>query len=154
MSMTIRSPKNFWTGVLYVGFGGAALWLARDYSMGQASRMGPGYFPMMLSALLMLFGMLAMWRGLRTPGQAFGAFAWKPVLRIVAAVAAFAWLLPRAGFVVALVVLILGSASASTRFSAEPKALALAGALVAFCVLVFVKGLGLPLPLVGEWFGG
>ena len=26
-------------------------------------------------------------------------------------------------------------------------------ALVAFCALVFVKGLGLPVPLIGPWFG-
>jgi hypothetical protein len=27
-------------------------------------------------------------------------------------------------------------------------------ALTLFCVLVFIKGLGVPLPVVGPWFGG
>ncbi len=51
MALAIRSPKDFWTGVIYVGFGAAAWWIARDYSFGTASRMGPGYFPTVLAAI-------------------------------------------------------------------------------------------------------
>jgi putative tricarboxylic transport membrane protein len=30
----------------------------------------------------------------------------------------------------------------------------MAAGLTIFCVLVFVKGLGIPLPIIGPWFGG
>jgi hypothetical protein len=26
--------------------------------------------------------------------------------------------------------------------------------LTAFCILIFLKGLGIPLPILGSWFGG
>jgi putative tricarboxylic transport membrane protein len=26
--------------------------------------------------------------------------------------------------------------------------------LTAFCILIFLKGLGIPLPVFGSWFGG
>jgi hypothetical protein len=56
--------------------------------------------------------------------------------------------------IVALTALIVVGALASrnTRLNATSVA-ALVGT-VAFCVLVFVKGLGVPMPLVGTWFGG
>jgi hypothetical protein len=56
--------------------------------------------------------------------------------------------------IVALTALIVVGALASrnTRLNATSVA-ALVGT-VTFCVLVFVKGLGVPMPLVGTWFGG
>jgi Tripartite tricarboxylate transporter TctB family len=154
MRLAIRSPKDFWTGVLYVAFGGAAFWLARDYGMGSASRMGAGYFPSVLSALLMVFGVVSIARSFIVPGEAIGRFALKAAALIVGATVAFGFLLPRAGLVAALVVLALVAASASEKFRFEWKAVAGLVGLVAFCALVFVKGLGVPMPLVGSWFAG
>ena len=154
MSSVIKSPKDFWTGVAYFGFGAIAFWIARDYSFGTASRMGAGYFPSVLSGLLMFFGVLSLLRGVIREGAPFGAFAWKPSLIITASTVAFGLLLTRAGLIIALIVLILGSASASSKFRFEWKALLSAVGLIVFCVLVFIKGLGLPMPLLGSWFGG
>jgi hypothetical protein len=154
VSTIVKSPKDFWTGVIYMGFGAFAFWIARDYSFGTASRMGPGYFPSVLSGLLMLFGALALLRGIRKEGPPLGVFAWKAAAIVLIATAAFGFLLARAGLVIALIVLILGSASASAKFRFEWKAALAAIGLITFCVLVFLKGLGLPIPLLGSWFGG
>ena len=153
VSSIIKSPKDFWTGVLYFGFGAIAFWVARDYSFGTASRMGAGYFPTVLSGLLMFFGVMALLRGVTKSGAPFGSFAWKPAVIITASTLAFGVLLTRAGLIVSLIVLIFGSASASTKFRFEWRATLLALGLIAFCVLVFIKGLGLPMPLLGSWFG-
>ena len=153
VSSLIKSPKDFWTGVLYFGFGAIAFWVARDYSFGTASRMGAGYFPTVLSGLLMFFGVLALLRGISKRGAPFGAFAWKPALVITASTLAFGLLLTRAGLIISLVVLIFGSASSSAKFRFEWRATLLALGLIVFCVLVFVMGLGLPMPLLGSWFG-
>lgn len=153
MSALIKSPKDFWTGVLFLCFGGMAFAISRDYSFGSAGRMGPGYFPTVLSCLLMGFGVMALLRGVRRQGAALGAFAWKQSAKVLFSIVAFAFLLPRAGLIVALLVLIFGSASASVHFRFEWRATLLAFVLLVFCVLVFVKGLGLPMPLFGTWFG-
>jgi hypothetical protein len=58
----IKNPKDFWTGIIYILFGGLAFWIAREYGFGSASRMGPGYFPTVLSSLLALFGVIALVR--------------------------------------------------------------------------------------------
>src|SRR5512138_1840275 len=114
--MAIKSSKDFWAGAMYLVFGGIAFVISRDYPFGSSGRMGPGYFPTVLSVLLMGFGALAILRGLRKEGAAFGGFAWKPALLVLASTAAFGFLLRGAGLIIALLVLILGSASASVKF--------------------------------------
>ena len=151
---SIKGPKEFWTGVLFFGVGAAAFLIARTYSFGTASRMGAGYFPAVLSALLMFFGVLLLLRGLRRQGTPFGSFAWKPLLIVCASTVAFALLLFAAGLVISLIILILGCASASQKFHFDRTNLLITVGLTLFCVLVFVKGLGLPLPIWGYWFGG
>lgn len=153
MNGLIKGLKDFWTGLLYLTFGGLAVVLARDYGMGDAARMGPGYFPTVLGGLLVVFGALSLGRSLMRRGEAIGVIAWKPIALIVGATVAFAYLLKPAGLIIALLALILISASASRRFRFEWKAFAAMFALIAFCALVFVEGLGIPLPLLGSWFG-
>lgn len=153
MNSIIKGPQDFWAGVMYIAFGGAAMYLARDYGMGTAARMGPGYFPTVLGGLLMLFGVSALLRSFIRPGEAIGAIAWKPLLRVTAAILLFAVLVQTGGLILALLALILVSAAASIKFRFEVRAtLAMIG-LIAFCALVFVKGLGVPMPLLGSWFG-
>ena len=154
MSSIVKSPKDFWTGVLFLIFGVAAYAISRDYPMGTAGRMGAGYFPTVLSCLLIGFGVLILLRGVRRDGVALGGFALKQSVKVLASIIAFAFLMPRAGLIIALLVLIYGSASASVHFRFGWRDTLLALGLVVFCVLVFVKGLGLPMPLVGSWLGG
>lgn len=153
MSTPIRSPKEFWAGLLYAGFGGAAILIARDYGWGSSSRMGPGYFPTVLGTLLLLIGVASLVRSFIARGEPIGAIAWKGIGFVTAGTVLFGALLRPAGLVPALFVLILVSAAASVRFRLDWKAVALMFSLVAFCALVFVKGLGLPVPLLGTWFG-
>ena len=55
--MQIKNGKDFWAGLMFVGFGAAFVIIARDYPMGQALRMGPAYFPTVLGGLLVILGM-------------------------------------------------------------------------------------------------
>jgi hypothetical protein len=154
MSLRIRSQQDFGAGVLYAAFGLAAILMAWDYGMGTASRMGPGYFPTALGALLLLTGIASVVRSFFRDGKPIGAVAWKGAALVTAATVLFGLLLRPAGLVPALVALILVGASASSRFRFEWRAGALMLALIAFCALVFVKGLGLPIPLLGHWVTG
>src|SRR5262245_52508872 len=98
----IRGPKDFWTGVIYVLFGGAAFWIARDYGFGTASRMGPGYFPTVLGALLMLIGAISLVRSFIVPGEPLGKFAIKAGALVLLATILFGFLINRAGLIIAL----------------------------------------------------
>jgi ABC-type transport system involved in cytochrome c biogenesis permease component len=149
----VLQKKDFWAGVLYIASGAAAFWIGREYPMGTAGRMGAGYFPSILSIILMLLGLLSAARAFVRDGEAVGTIAWKPLALVVGATALFGLLLPTAGLIVALTILILTSAFASQHFRLDPKAVFGLILLVAFCALVFVKALGVPLPLVGSWFG-
>lgn len=46
-ALKTKNPKDFWSGILFVTFGCAGLWFGRDYVVGTARRMGPGYFPLL-----------------------------------------------------------------------------------------------------------
>jgi hypothetical protein len=152
MTSRIRSPKDFWAGVLYVGFGVAAIAIGRDYSMGTALRMGPAFFPTVLGALLSLIGVISLVRSFVVPGEPVGKLALRPLVIVTAVVFAFGLLARGAGLVVVVPMLVLVSAYASIYFRWR-SAIALAVGMTIFCVLVFSKGLGVPLPAIGPWFG-
>jgi hypothetical protein len=154
MPLRIKSPKDFWTGVFYLAFGALALWIARDYPLGSAGRMGPGYFPIALSLLLMALGAYVLMKGLTREGEPLGQFAWRVAFVVLVATVAFGYLLERAGLIIALFVLISGSALASMNSRYDWKTALYAVGLGVFCVLVFVKGLGVAMPLFGSWLGG
>jgi hypothetical protein len=65
----------------------------------------------------------------------------------------FGLLVERAGLGFAAAALVLCAAPAS-RNARPPATLLLAAGLGIFCVVVFVKGLGLQFPVLGSWFGG
>jgi hypothetical protein len=114
--------------------------------------MGPGYFPRVLCVLLLAFGVLAIVRSFLGAGAPIGKLAWRESVIVCASVVVFGLLLRGAGLVIALVALIAISARASTRFRYSLKTALVMSGLVAFCALVFVKALGLPMPLLGAWF--
>jgi hypothetical protein len=149
----MKNPRDFWTGVIYVAVGTAAVVIARDYGLGTAFRMGPGYFPTILGGLLVLIGLLSLGRAALRSGEPLPSARIKGLLAVTIATLGFGALLRGAGLVVALPVLVVVSAAASARFRWGP-ALALAAGLTLFCAAVFLKGLGVPIPLRGPWLGG
>jgi len=149
----IRNAKDFWSGLIYILFGLSAIVIARDYGMGTALKMGAAYFPTALGALLILIGAISVIRSFVVRGAPVGAFAVKALLMIVGATVLFGLTVRGAGLAIALPLLIIVSAAASSRFGWKPTVTIAAG-LTLFCVLVFLKGLGIPLPILGPWFGG
>jgi hypothetical protein len=146
--------KDFWTGAIYVGVGVAALLIARNYSFGSGARMGPGYFPTVVSTALILVGLAVVGRSFFTRGERVTEFAWGPLAILLASLVAFGFLLTRAGFLVAAVALVLGCAFASERFRLAPIPLLGMVVLIGLCAGLFIYGLGIPMPLIGPWFGG
>lgn len=154
MQTAIRAPKEFWLGILYVCLGAAGFWFAMDFPMGTAMRMGPGYMPRLVAGMLVLFGIASVVRSLRSPGEAVGGLAYRPILCVLGGVVAFAILVVPLGLVAGLLALLLLSAAGSRDNRLDWTAVAIISGLIVFCAAVFVKGLGVPLPLLGTWFGG
>lgn len=152
MPSFIRHPKDFWTGIIFLTIGMAAIIIGLDYPMGSAGRMGPAYFPSVLGGLLTLIGAIGVIRSFLRPGEAVGKFYIKEIILILAAVMLFGFLMRGAGLVPAAMVLVLMSAYASPKFTWGPSLL-LAIGLAVFAVVVFVKLLGLPMPILGPWLG-
>jgi len=148
-----RNPKDLWTGLLYIFFGASAMIIARDYPMGTGSRMGPAYFPTVLGALLAGLGAIAVIRSFIAQGAPIGGFAFKGLALVTVSVVVFGFLVRGAGLVIALPLLVIISAYASDHFQWR-STLIMAAGLTIFCALVFIKGLGIPMPVIGPWLGG
>ncbi len=153
MTALIRNPKDFWTGLAFIAFGIAFLAIAMAYPIGTARRMGPAYFPTILSIILILIGLGATARGLLTKGTPITGFAFKPMVLIALGTVGFGLLIRDAGLVVSIVLLVVISAYSSMNFSWRATGLLAAG-LSVFCVIIFVKGLGLSIPIIGPLLGG
>lgn len=154
MRIAVATRKDFWTGVIYVVIGVFAFVIARNYALGSAARMGPGYFPTAVALLLTAVGVAIVVRSFFRQGELIDRFAWKPMLLVLGSICAFGILINRAGLVLAAVVLVLGCAAASERFRIGWLPVLGMAALIAFCVIVFVIGMGIPMPLIGPWFSG
>ena len=153
MTSLIRNIKDFWTGIIYIAFGAAVIFIGREYGMGTGTKMGPAYFPTVLSMLLILIGIISLIRSLIQPGTPISSIAYKGLFLVIFSIVVFGLIVRGAGLAIALPVLVIVSAYASIQFRWKP-ALALAAAMTFACILIFLKGLGVPLPILGSWFGG
>jgi hypothetical protein len=129
-----------------IALGAFAFALASELSVGTAASMGPGYVPRALALLIMVYGLVLGARAALAGWQAFPAIALRPLLLVGASVALFALLLPIAGLALTsfVVVVCAGFAAYDVRVREN---LALAVALAAFAVGLFVAALGLPIPI-------
>ena len=147
MNTSLLNNKDVWGGLMLIAIGAAAVLIARDYPFGTALRMGPGYFPVILGALLILFGLAILASGLRRGEQVEGSWSLRALVVLPLSLILFGVLMQYAGFVPAMLVLIVGSATASSEFRLV-EVLLFALSLTALSVVVFVWALGLPYPLI------
>ncbi|MFM1759754.1 MAG: hypothetical protein RLY75_1025 [Pseudomonadota bacterium] len=147
--MKIRNQRDFGAGIMYMVIGLFFTIVATQYPMGTAAKMGPGYFPFWLGILMTLIGLLVLVKsmGAKAAIESIPKFNWKIITQITGSVVLYALLLPRMGFLVAVVVLVLVSASASKEFTWKGS-LINAAFLVTFTYSVFVVGLKLQFPLL------
>jgi hypothetical protein len=150
MQFDFRTNKDFWAGVMMIVTGLVAIVIARDYPFGTMLRMGPGYFPSILGGILILFGIYLVASGLRSNEKMAGGWSLRALVVLPLSLVLFGLLMDYAGFVPALMVLIVGSALASSEFRLL-EILLLAAGLTAFAVALFIWGLGMPYPLFIGW---
>lgn len=143
MASALKSPKDFYSGLMFVAFGLAAVVIGRDYPMGTAVRMGSGYFPTILGGLLMLLGGIIAARGMLRAGESLGGIAVKAMLLVLGAVAFFAGVVNIIGLAASVAGVAIISSLANPKFRPLEVTI-LVIVLIALAVGVFAYGLSLP----------
>ncbi|RPJ73824.1 MAG: tripartite tricarboxylate transporter TctB family protein [Desulfobacteraceae bacterium] len=153
--MRIRQPKNLLTGILFISFGAAAMFLSAELTIGTAAKMGPGFFPFALGALLVILGAVVMLRGLV---GAVGSHGWptvqlKPLAAVLLSVVLFSQVLLPLGLLLSTALLVILASTASHEFRWK-EALLNAAVLVAVILAVFVYLLEFQIPVLPAFIGG
>ena len=125
-------------------------WQALGLELGTAFRMGPGYFPLLLSVVLTLLGVIILVQSTRVQGEPMGPIAIRGMLFILPAPIFFGLTVRGLGFVPSLFLTALIACFASHRMKPH-WALAVSLVLTAFSVAVFSYGLNLPFERFGPW---
>jgi hypothetical protein len=157
-SVLIKNEKDFYSGLMFMVVGGAFALGATQYNIGEAAKMGPGYFPLLLGILLAVIGVVITFKALTVEvegGEKFGSFAWKPLLCIIGANVVFGICLggvkavgiPSLGLIVGIYALVFIASIAAERYKPLEVG-ALATVLAVGCYLVFIKLLNLQIPVL------
>ncbi|GGA76777.1 membrane protein [Nitratireductor aestuarii] len=150
----LKNPKEGAAGLFFAAVGllyGLMAWSSLD--IGTALNMGPGYFPIVLSAIIFVFGAMMMGRSLVTPGETpIGKVPWRPLLLIMGAPVVFATVAEEIGMFPAVFVTTAVAAFAYPG-ATVPRILAISFGLSVFCTLVFAYAGRVPIPVIGPAFG-
>ena len=145
----VRSPQDLGAGVVFILIGAAGIVFGQDLALGSAARMGPGYFPTLLSGLIIAIGLVLAVKSFATQGPRIPPIHLRPLVAIVAAILAFGLLIDRIGLALTAAVLTVGAAYARRDVNLT-ETLLLAVGLALFTVGIFVYALTQPLP---AWWG-
>ncbi|MEO8024771.1 tripartite tricarboxylate transporter TctB family protein [Polaromonas sp.] len=161
--MKIKSQPDFYSGLMFMAAGIAFAWGATNYNVGEAARMGPGYFPFMLGILMTLVGAVITFTALGSTAseERIGKWAWRPLFYVIAANVVFGVLLagvrdleiPAFGIIVGIYALTFVASMAQANWKFKPTFF-LATALAIGSYLVFVLALRLQFPVWPEFITG
>jgi Tripartite tricarboxylate transporter TctB family len=147
--MRVKSPQDVGAGAVFVLIGVAGFYFGSDLAMGSAARMGPGFFPMLLSGLIATLGLIVGLSGFVVEGPSIEPVQLRPISFIVAAILIFGYLIESVGLALTAILLTLFAAFARPEVRLG-ETLILGAGLALFTVVVFVYLLGQALP---AWWG-
>ena len=107
--LKITNKRDFLAGLMFFAFGAVAMALASNYRMGTPVRMGAGFFPMILTGILIALGLAIMASAVRSGEDARPQLAWRPLLVVPVVTAAFALLINTAGLFLSAAFVVVGS---------------------------------------------
>jgi putative tricarboxylic transport membrane protein len=150
-ALRVLSRKNVLAGLMFIGVAALGLWLSRHYPVGTTLRMGTGYVPRLLCWLLMGLGAVVLVQGLRearseAPSDGGALTRLWPIVVVTTSLVVFGLSLERLGLVVA-VLLLIAIGSLAARGIKPWEALLAALGLIVLSWTVFIRGLGLTIPV-------
>jgi len=144
----LKAPKHVVVGLLFTVIGLAyGTMTLLTLPLGSLLEMGPGYFPLALSSILVVLGIFGAMRG---RSDAVGPIPKKPLVIIASAILVFAISVRGLGLFPTVLVtsFMLSFASAASRVRQSVVAALLMAVLT---TILFVYLLGLPVPAIGPW---
>lgn len=148
--MAAINKADFSAGVLFIFFGAVFGLQCLGLEMGSTLRMGPGYFPAVLSVVLLGLGVAIVVSSFGSIGEDIGTYAWRGMVFILAAPIFFGLTVRGLGFVPSIFATTLIAALAGLKLK-PLYAVGLAIGVTIFCTLVFSVALGLPFRRFGPW---
>ena len=142
--MRLRFNQDIAAGLLFMAFGLAAYYIGQDYRPGTSLRMGPGYFPRILSWLLIGLGAIIAIRGMVARAEPLTRWYLRPLILILVSLLAFRYLIDSAGLVLATIAAVGIGAAGGSEFRASEVAILVIGLAVGG-TLLFSYALGLPM---------
>lgn len=151
MKILLAKRENLLSGALFTLGGVLTCYLASEHRFGTPSRMGPGFMPLVLGAILAAIGLLILAGSCLGSGssqaedEADETLEWRTLLIVTGAIAAFAAALPYLGLLFAVPILVIGSSFASETFRWRDTIL-LATILTVVSYAIFILGLAVDIP--------
>ncbi len=147
--------KDLATGAIFIAFGAVYGSIAlSSLPMGTAFEMGPGYFPIILSGMMIAIGAAVAIRSFFLAEQSpFGTVPWRSVIMLSLSTLVFAAFLRKLGMLPGVFITSLIACASSNQITLV-RALIGSAFIAALCAGIFVYGIKLPVPLIGPLFKG
>lgn len=139
--------KGYAGAAIIIGFGIFALAEASGYPRGSIQRMGPGFFPVALSGLLIIFGFGLVIETCVSRPDPLERPAFRSCLAVLAAIVVFGMALERFGLAPAVMLSVLVSSLADHRVTVR-QGVTSSVVLSLLAAGIFVEALGLSIPIV------
>jgi putative tricarboxylic transport membrane protein len=146
MQSTVARSKELWSGLLFLAIGCVAFGMALQYPIGTMSRMGPGYFPLVLSVTIAALGLIFITRALALGGTPLGGSKPLAIVCVLGSAAIFAVLLDAFGLAISAFLLVVAAYAGGSEFRLA-RVIALGIGLAAFVVVLFALLLKLQVPI-------
>ncbi len=164
----IDPTLDLYSGALFTAIGLGAMITARNYPMGSIDRMGPGFFPMVLGAIMAVLGIVLVLKNLEGFRQSYRRQYASPaparddssrqdgmiraarsILFVLGGMSFFALTIEHIGLLLSVVGLVIICSFAEPGMKWRPTLL-LALFMAALSAAIFRYGIGLPLQLWGS----
>jgi hypothetical protein len=150
-----KAPRDLGASFVMVIIGATGLYFGAELTMGTAGRMGPGYFPRLLSWLIIAIGLFVGSMSFSVEGPPIEAPKFRPMVFVMVSIIVFGFLMsgitisnyqvPGIGLLVTAIVIVVIAGMARPQFSLKESLLLGIGLSIA-TVLIFVYALGQALP--------
>ena len=145
-SFSIRSPRDFWGGLILVAVAILAIWASRDLPGQRGFAFGPGTAPRLFAGLLVGLGTIVALVGLVTDGPRIEKYKIRGPFLVIASILLFAAMIRPLGLVIASFITFVVAITGSKEMRIV-EGLIGAAVMTVFCVLLFVYLLNLPFQL-------
>src|SRR5438874_13132911 len=105
LMVRVKSPQDLGAGLVFLAIGVAGLCFGQDLAFGSSARMGPGYFPTLLSFLIMAIGAVVVFKGVTVEGSPIEPLQLRPIAFILASILVFGFLIDWVGLALTAVAL-------------------------------------------------